>query len=103
VRILFANDGIGDAGGVQSYLAAVMPELARRGHELALLHLDPLRPGARSPAPAGTPHFSAAEQGMDGAIFAALAWGPDVAFVHNMRALEEIGRASWRERVSVYV
>jgi glycosyltransferase involved in cell wall biosynthesis len=88
VRILFANDGIGDAGGVQSYLAAVVPELARRGHEVALLHLDPLRPGARSPAPAGTPHFSAAERGMDEAVFAALAWGPDVAFVHNMRMLE---------------
>lgn len=88
MRILFANDGIGDAGGVQSYLAAVMPELARRGHELALLHLDPLRPGTRSPAPPGTPHFSAAERGMDEAVFAALAWGPDVAFVHNMRLLE---------------
>jgi glycosyltransferase involved in cell wall biosynthesis len=88
LRILFANDGIGDAGGVQSYLASVMPELARRGHQVALLHLDPLRPGARSPAPAGTPHFSAAEGGMDEAVFAALAWGPDVAFIHNMRVLE---------------
>ncbi|HEV3048759.1 MAG TPA: glycosyltransferase family 4 protein [Longimicrobium sp.] len=92
MRILFANDGIGDAGGVQSYLAAVMPELARRGHEPALLHLDPLRPGTRSPAPAGTPHFSVAERGMDEAVFAALAWGPDVAFVHNMRLLEVDGR-----------
>ena len=88
MRILFANDGIGDPGGVQSYLAAVMPALAERGHHVALLHLDPLRPGARSPAPAGAPHFGAAEEGIDGAVFAALAWGPDVAFVHNMRALE---------------
>jgi glycosyltransferase involved in cell wall biosynthesis len=88
VRILFANDGIGDAGGVQRYLAAVMPALAARGHAVALLHLDPPRAAADSPAPAGTPHFSAAERGIGGAVDDALAWAPDVAFVHNMRALE---------------
>jgi glycosyltransferase involved in cell wall biosynthesis len=88
VRILFANDGIGDAGGVQNYLAAVMPALADRGHPVALLHLDPLRADAPSPAPAGAPHFGMAELGMDEALFAALAWAPDVAFVHNMRPLE---------------
>ena len=88
MRILFANDGIGDAGGVQSYLAAVMPELARRGHDVALLHLDPLRAASGSPAPAGAPHFSAAQRGIGGAVDDALAWGPEVAFVHNMRALE---------------
>lgn len=88
MRILFANDGIGDAGGVQSYLAAVMPALAARGHTLALLHVDPLRAPADSPAPAGTPHFSAAQRTVDGAVDDALAWAPDVCFIHNMRALE---------------
>lgn len=88
MRILFANDGIGDAGGVQNYLAAVMPALAKRGHQVSLLHLDRLRPGASSPAPAGAPHWGMLELGMDAALFAALAWGPDLAFVHNMRPLE---------------
>ena len=88
VRILFANDGLGDAGGVQNYLAAVMPALAARGHALALLHLDAARPGAPSPAPRGTPHFCIQEQGPEAALDAALAWGPDVAFSHNMRLLE---------------
>ncbi|MBW3571749.1 MAG: glycosyltransferase family 4 protein [Gemmatimonadetes bacterium] len=88
MRILFANDGIGDAGGVQNYLAAVMPALAERGHHIALLHLDPRRPEAPSPAPHGAPHFGMAEMGTDAALFAALAWEPDVAFVHNMRPLE---------------
>jgi glycosyltransferase involved in cell wall biosynthesis len=87
VRILFANDGVGDAGGVQNYLASVMPALAARGHAVALLHLDPVRPGEPSPAPAGTPHFGMAERGMDGGIAGALGWAPDVAFVHNMRPL----------------
>jgi len=90
VRILFANDGVGDAGGVQSYLAAVIPALAARGHEVALLHLDPLRPGA-SPAPGGAPHFGMAERGMEAAVEDAVGWRPDVAFVHNMRPLEVDG------------
>lgn len=88
MRILFANDGVGDAGGVQNYLAAVMPALAARGHAVALLHLDPLRSDAPSPAPAGAPHFGMAERGTADAIAAALAWAPDAAFVHNMRPLE---------------
>ncbi|MDB4947859.1 MAG: hypothetical protein JWM27_508 [Gemmatimonadetes bacterium] len=87
MRILFANDGIGDAGGVQAYLASVMPALAARGHAVALLHEDRLRPGGESPAPAGVPHFCTAELGVDGACDAALAWVPDVCFTHNMRVL----------------
>jgi glycosyltransferase involved in cell wall biosynthesis len=90
VRILFANDGVGDAGGVQNYLAAVMPALAARGHEAALLHLDRVRPGAPSPAGEGTPHFGM-DGGIDGGVAAAVAWKPDVAFVHNMRPLEVDG------------
>ncbi|HSU15216.1 glycosyltransferase family 4 protein [Longimicrobium sp.] len=88
MRILFANDGIGDAGGVQTYLAAVMPALASRGHDVALLHLDPVRGGEGTPAPAGAPHFCMAERGMDGALADMRAWAPDVAFSHNMRPLE---------------
>lgn len=87
MRVLFANDGIGDAGGVQSYLAAVMPALAAQGHDVALLHLDPLRDGGEgTPAPAGAPHFCIA--GEEDAVGRALAWGPDVVFSHNMRRLD---------------
>ncbi|HYJ78299.1 MAG TPA: glycosyltransferase, partial [Longimicrobiaceae bacterium] len=88
MRILFANDGVGDAGGVQEYLAAVMRELAGRGHAAALLHLDPVRPGEASPAPAEAPHFCLAERGTDAALAAVRGWGPDVVFSHNMRPLD---------------
>src|SRR5687768_18590212 len=88
MRILFANDGIGDAGGVQSYLAAVMPALAARGHQVALLHLDRPGGGEGTPAPAGAPHFCVAERGVEGALAEARAWAPEVAFSHNMRPLE---------------
>lgn len=88
MRILFANDGIGDAGGVQTYLSAVMPALAAREHDVALLHLDPVRGGEGSPAPAGTPHFCIGEQGVDAALGEARAWSADAVFSHNMRPLE---------------
>jgi glycosyltransferase involved in cell wall biosynthesis len=88
MRILFANDGIGDAGGVQSYLAAVMPALAERGHAVAFLHLDPPREGGGTPAPAGAPHFCVARDREEGALEEARRWAPDLVFSHNMHALE---------------
>jgi glycosyltransferase involved in cell wall biosynthesis len=88
LRILVANDGIGDAGGVQSYLASVIPALAARGHAVAFLHLDRERGGEGSPAPAGTPHFCMEERGADAALADAVAWRPDVCFSHNMRRLD---------------
>ena len=88
MRILFANDGIGDAGGVQSYLAAVMPALAERGHAVAFLHLDLLREGEDTPAPPDAPHFCIASEGVEGALAGARRWGPDVVFSHNLRPLE---------------
>jgi glycosyltransferase involved in cell wall biosynthesis len=86
MRILFSNDGVGDAGGVQSYLAAVVAALAGRRHDVALLHLDPLRDAAASPA--GTAeHFCVGTSGRSAAIDAAMRWHPTVCFSHNMRAL----------------
>jgi glycosyltransferase involved in cell wall biosynthesis len=88
MRILFANDGIGDAGGVQSYLAAVIPALRRRGHEVALLHLDGLVGPEGSPAGPGVPHFVNRGRVAGQGTAAALEWAPDVAFSHNMARLE---------------
>lgn len=88
MRILFANDGIGDAGGVQTYLAAVMPALAARGHEVALLHLDRVRGAEGSPAPEGATHVCIADLGIDSALAEVRRWRPGVVFSHNMRPLE---------------
>jgi glycosyltransferase involved in cell wall biosynthesis len=88
LRILFANDALGDAGGVQAYLAAVMPALAARGHQVALLYEHEAVGGEGTPAPPGAPHFSVDEAGVEGALAAARAWRPDVAFSHNMKLLE---------------
>jgi glycosyltransferase involved in cell wall biosynthesis len=87
VRILLANDGVSDAGGVRSYLAAVSGALVARGHEVALLHVDAPAPDTPLPIPPGAPRFGMAEEGEDAALHRAAAWRPDVAFVHNLRPL----------------
>jgi len=87
MRILLANDGFGDEGGVQRYLDAVVGGLLERGHELAILHRDPTGRADRAPAMASLPQFSVASAGLDAAIAAARAWAPDAAFSHNMNVL----------------
>ena len=37
MRILIAHDAAAGGGGVESYLAAIMPALVARGHEVAFL------------------------------------------------------------------
>jgi len=87
MRILIANDGFGDAGGVQSYLDRVASGLASRGHDIAILHRD------REPAPfadAATyqfPQFSVARNGVDATLDEVQRWAPDVCFSHNMDRL----------------
>jgi len=87
MRILFANDAIGDAGGVQAYLAAVIPAVAARGHHVALLYVHEEPDGEGSPAPAGAPHFRAGGRAGE-ALAEVRAWAPDVVFSHNMSDLD---------------
>ena len=51
MRILLANDGFGDEGGVQRYLDAVVGGLLARGHQVAIVHRDPIGPPDRAPLP----------------------------------------------------
>ena len=87
MRILVANDGFGDEGGVQRYLDAVVGGLLERGHDLAIIHRDPVAPPDRAPALASLPQFSVGAAGLDAAIGATRAWAPDVCFSHNMNVL----------------
>ena len=90
MRILLANDGFGDAGGVQTYLDAVAAGLVARGHELAILHGDAAPALFAEAATRGLPQFAfAAAEGEIGATLGRIArWGPDLCFSHNMNALE---------------
>jgi len=88
MRILVANDGFGDAGGVQRYLDACIGGLVARGHAVAMLHRDPIGAPARvSPLIASLPQFSVATHGLEGALASARAWQPDICYSHNMDRL----------------
>jgi glycosyltransferase involved in cell wall biosynthesis len=88
MRILLANDGFGDAGGVQNYLDAITDGLLRRGHALALLHRDAAPAPFAGRATSALPQFSTATEGVGAAIDRVAAWAPDVCFSHNMNLLE---------------
>jgi glycosyltransferase involved in cell wall biosynthesis len=89
MRILIVHEAPAGAGGVESYLASLMPALAGRGHEVAFLCYN-----ARSeegPTRLLDSRFlsaSAADEGLDGAVAKMRDWGPDVCFSHNMRPLD---------------
>jgi glycosyltransferase involved in cell wall biosynthesis len=89
MRILIAHEAAAGAGGVESYLAALFPVLAARGHQLAFLHHNPR--GEQGPtrlAHAGMPAASVSDDGLEGAVSRMRTWRPDVCFSHNMRQLE---------------
>jgi glycosyltransferase involved in cell wall biosynthesis len=95
MRILIVNDGFGDAGGVQTYLDAVVPALAARGHDFAVLHMssDQFHQSADGSSRASSmPRIAVAEGAGDAALAAVRAWAPDVCFSHNMRDLDVEGR-----------
>jgi glycosyltransferase involved in cell wall biosynthesis len=88
MRILIANDGFGDAGGVQSYLDRVAPGLVARGHDIAMLHRDAQLAPFAADATYALPQFSVALKGVAPTIDAVADWRPDVCFSHNMDRLE---------------
>src|SRR5688572_30430308 len=93
MRILFANDGIGDAGGVQSYLDAVIPELIERGHELGFLHYDHIKhdPVQSRRAPElrkAISYFGILDLGEERALAGVKSWKADLCFSHNMNRLD---------------
>jgi glycosyltransferase involved in cell wall biosynthesis len=89
VRILIVHEAIAGAGGVESYLAAVVPALIARGHALAYLHHHTRREEGpiRLEFPS-VPSFSVGDDGLDAALASVSAWTPDVVFSHNMRHLD---------------
>ncbi len=98
MRILIANDTAAGGGGVESYLASIVPALTARGHQLAFLHLNPRREeGPTRIEHAGMPDFSVGDDGLAQAIDRVVQWKPDVCFSHNMRelAVDERLTARW--------
>jgi len=89
MRILVANDGFGDAGGVQVYLNAVVAALASRGHELALAYctsdgaIENVGDTSRR-----LPRFRLAGPDAGAAFDAVRRWAPEICYSHNMDDVE---------------
>jgi glycosyltransferase involved in cell wall biosynthesis len=89
MRVLIVHEAAAGGGGVESYLASLMPALAARGHDLAFLHHNTAaeQGPTRLDSP-GMPSASVADRGLHGAMDWVSGWRPDVCFSHNMRHLE---------------
>lgn len=87
MRIAVAQDALHAEGGVESYLAAIIPALRARGHSVAMLFVRRDR-GARLVQGVDGPLLAADESTMDSAIAQLRGWRPDVCFSNNMVLLD---------------
>ena len=90
MNIVVAHEAIDGAGGVETYLAAIVPALEARGHRIAVLYHHGSANGRLNEAEL---RVSVEEHGLDGAIAALRRWGADVCFSHNMAPLDVERRA----------
>lgn len=89
MRILIAHEALAGAGGVESYLACLVPALLARGHRVAIVHHNPAADtGPTSLRIEEVPAFGVADEGLVKAMARARDWQPEVCFSHNMRQLE---------------
>ena len=87
MKILVAQDALHSEGGVESYLAAIVPALRARGHSVAMLFVrrgtnTPLSNSIDGPCVAVEPRTLAP------AFDQLKAWRPDVCFSNNMAPLD---------------
>ena len=98
MRILIAHEAAVGGGGVESYLASVIPALVARGHAVAFLHhRTRAEAGPTRLQCEGVPQFSVEDDGIGAVLEALVDWRPDVCFSHNMGPLdlEEALLARW--------
>ena len=86
MRILFAQDALHGAGGVESYLAHVIPALRAHGHSVAMLFAE-RRDAAALVRGIDGPIVGAAGRDLDDVVAEFRRWGANVCFSHNMAPL----------------
>lgn len=88
MRILIVNEALSGGGGVETYLATIVPALQSAGHQVGVLHDNPAtEAGPQRIAPEGTWRTGVRDEGLDAALARVRDFAPDVCFSHNMRAL----------------
>jgi glycosyltransferase involved in cell wall biosynthesis len=87
MKILVANDGVSDVGGVSAYLNAVIPVLRSRGHEIALAYCTDSGSDEAGASLRRLTRFQLAGDRADAGHRALAQWAPDVCYSHNMHDL----------------
>ena len=98
MRILIVNEALRGGGGVETYLATLLPALQSAGHEVGVLHDNPAtEAGPQRIAPEQTWRASVRDDGIDRVLGRVREFAPDVCFSHNMRSLSVEARllAEW--------
>jgi glycosyltransferase involved in cell wall biosynthesis len=98
MRILIINEALRGGGGVETYLATLIPALQAAGHEIGVLHDNPeSQGGPQRIAPEGVWRAGIQDEGLDRALTRVRGFAPDVCFSHNMRRLAYSARvlAEW--------
>lgn len=83
MRIAVANSSSRLAGGVETYLQALLPELRRRGHEVGFVSPVALPPAAESYLPAGVPTWVQEARTPAAVVDDIAVWRPDVVYTHG--------------------
>lgn len=85
MRIAVVNWSRRRAGGVETYLGGIVPELFRAGNEVAFWYeVDRPRNRERIALPAEVPVWSVEELGAGRALAALAAWRPDLIYAHGL-------------------
>jgi glycosyltransferase involved in cell wall biosynthesis len=87
MRILVANDGVSDVGGVQAYLDAVIVALEARGHSIAIAYCNDSGSDEAGSVSRRLQRFHLAGARLREALDALREWAPDVCYSHNMADL----------------
>jgi glycosyltransferase involved in cell wall biosynthesis len=89
MRIAIINWTNRKFGGVETYLNAIFPELARVGHELSFWYeVDEPKSREEITLPPGAPSWCVAEIGADRALAALREWRPDLIYTHKLATPE---------------
>src|ERR1044072_9501892 len=83
MRVAVASWTSRHTGGVESYLAAVMPAMRDAGIDVSFFH-EVDEAAQRSRIDAGGPVFSVVSSGVEGAIAELSRWKPDVIYMHGL-------------------
>ena len=92
MKIVVAQDALHAEGGVESYLAAIIPAMRKRGHSIALLFVR-RRSGTPLVGDIDGPVVGVDSDRLDWAFAELRSWGPDVCFSNNMAPLDVEMRA----------